>query len=244
MRLVLYNICYGIGIASRKNFALHGARYLLGNQKNVLNIADFIAALKADVIGLVEVDTGSLRARKINQAKVIADRLGHYTAYECKYGKQSINQYLPILRNQSNAFLATDTIHGERFHYFDDGVKRLIIELEMEHYAIFLVHLSLQFKQRQMQLKSLYELIKKVEKPVIVAGDMNTFAGARELTLFKEATGLRSANKHNQPSFPSWQPKRELDFILYQDDIEVSNFEIPHVLLSDHLPLVCDFSIR
>ena len=102
MRLVLYNICYGIGVANRKNLALHGARYLLGNHKNVLKIADFIADLKADVIGLVEVDSGSLRARKINQAKVIADQLGHYTAYECKYGKQSINQYLPILRNQSN----------------------------------------------------------------------------------------------------------------------------------------------
>ena len=90
MRLVLYNICYGIGVANRKNLALHGARYLLGNQKNVLEIADFIADLKADVIGLVEVDSGSLRARKIHQAKVIADQLGHYTAYECKYGKQSI----------------------------------------------------------------------------------------------------------------------------------------------------------
>ncbi len=244
MRLVLYNICYGIGTVSKKNLALHGARYILGNQSNVIEIANFIAGLQADIIGLVEVDSGSLRARKINQAKVIADQLGHYTAYGCKYGKNSINQYIPILRNQSNAFLATDTIHGERFHYFDEGVKKLIIELEMEHYAIFLVHLSLQFKQRQLQLKSLYELIKTVDKPVIVAGDMNTFAGERELTLFKQASGLRSANVDNQPSFPSWRPKLELDFILYQDGIEVSNFEIPHALLSDHLPLVCDFSVR
>ena len=244
MRLVLYNICYGIGIATRKNLPLHGARYVLGNNENLAEIASFVAELKADIIGLVEVDIGSVRARKMNQAKVIADQLGHYTTYSCKYGKNSINQYLPILRNQANAFLATDAIHGERFHYFDEGVKKLIIELEMEHYAIFLVHLSLQFKQRQMQLKRLYDIIKVIDKPVIVAGDMNTFAGERELTLFKEATGLRSANLNHQPSFPSWRPKLELDFILYQDGIDVSNFEIPNSLLSDHLPLVCDFSVR
>lgn len=243
-RLVLYNICYGIGTASKRQLALHGARYVLGNQENVAAIADFIAELKADIVGLVEVDCGSVRARRRNQAEVIAEQLGHYTAYSCKYGKNSINQYLPIIRKQSNAFLATDVIHGERFHYFDEGIKKLIIELEMEHYAIFLVHLSLQFKQRQLQLKRLFELVNEVEKPVIVAGDMNTFAGERELTLFKEAAKLRSANRDHLPSFPSWKPKMELDFILYQDGIEINNFEIPSTTLSDHLPLVCDFTVR
>ncbi|MGB5324886.1 MAG: endonuclease/exonuclease/phosphatase family protein [Pseudomonadales bacterium] len=244
-RLVLYNICYGIGtISKRQQLALHGARYVIGNQENVAAIAGYLAGLKADIVGLVEVDCGSMRARLVNQAEVIAEQLGHYTAYSCKYGKNSINQFLPIIRKQSNAFLANDVIHGERFHYFDAGIKRLIIELEMEHYAIFLVHLSLQFKQRQLQLKMLYDLIKEVEKPVIVAGDMNTFAGERELTLFKEATKMRSANTLHQPSFPSWKPKLELDFILYQDGIDVHNFEILQTTLSDHLPLVCDFSLR
>ncbi|MBT8139507.1 MAG: endonuclease/exonuclease/phosphatase family protein [Gammaproteobacteria bacterium] len=243
-RLVLYNICYGIGTVRKRDLALHGARYVIGNQSNLQAVADYIAEFKADIVGLVEVDCGSLRARRVNQAEVIAEQLGHYTAYSCKYGKNSINQYLPILRKQSNAFLANDIIHGERFHYFDEGVKKLIIELEMEHYAIFLVHLSLQFKQRQLQLKRLYDLISETDKPVIVAGDMNTFAGDKELTLFKQAAGMRSANEEHLPSFPSWRPKMELDFILYQDGIEIENFEIPQTTLSDHLPLVCDFSLR
>jgi endonuclease/exonuclease/phosphatase family metal-dependent hydrolase len=36
----------------------------------------------------------------------------------------------------------------------------------------------------------------------------------------------------------------ELDFILYSQGIEVHNFEIPAVKLSDHLPLVCDFEVK
>ena len=123
MRLLLYNICYGIGIANTRNLPLHGARYLIGNTKNVTAIANFIDSESPDIVGLIEVDTGSIRTRQTNQAQFIADVLGHYTAYECKYAKHSINQYLPIVRKQSNAFLAEDTVHGERFHYFNKGVK-------------------------------------------------------------------------------------------------------------------------
>jgi endonuclease/exonuclease/phosphatase family metal-dependent hydrolase len=57
------------------------------------------------------------------------------------------------------------------------------------------------------------------------------------------AAGLKSANKNGQPSYPSRSPRKELDFILYQDGIEVTNFEIPQVRHSDHLPLLCDFEV-
>ena len=37
--------------------------------------------------------------------------------------------------------------------------------------------------------------------------------------------------------------RKELDFVLYGDGINVTNFAIPPVQFSDHLPLVCDFEI-
>jgi hypothetical protein len=49
--------------------------------------------------------------------------------------------------------------HGERFHYFDTGIKRLIIELELDDVCVFLVHLSLKYRHRQEQLRSLHDLI-------------------------------------------------------------------------------------
>mgnify|MGYP002260817463 CR=1 FL=1 len=83
----------------------------------------------------------------------------------------------PLLRRpQANAFLAAPRIAGERFHYFDTGIKRLIIELELDHVIIFLVHLSLKYRHRQFQLRHLYELISRAPKPVILAGDFNTGA--------------------------------------------------------------------
>ena len=80
-------------------------------------------------------------------------------------------------------------------------------------------------------------------EPLIVAGDFNTFWGENEIYLFMRAAGLMSANVDSIPTYPSRAPRKELDFILFQEGIEVKGFEVPDIKLSDHLPLVCDFEV-
>jgi endonuclease/exonuclease/phosphatase family metal-dependent hydrolase len=244
MRLLVYNMRYAVGSGAPPQLPVPGAGYLFGNPGNLDNIIDFIKGQDPDVVGLIEVDVGSVRSGGVNQADAIARALGHYSCYQCKYGEESVNQFLPILRKQANAFLAAPRIAGERFHYFDTGIKRLIIELELDDVVIFLVHLSLKYRHRQSQLRSLYDLVARAKKPVIVAGDFNTFWGENEIFLFMKAAGLRSANRDGLPSFPARVPRFELDFILYGPGIEMERFEIPRVTHSDHLPLICDFSLR
>ena len=243
MRLLVYNIRYAVGAGAPAHVPVPGAGYLFGNPGHLDNIIGFLKAEDPDVLGLIEVDIGSVRSGRVNQAEAIAGAMGRYSCYECKYGEESVNQYLPILRKQANAFLARPGVKGERFHYFDTGIKRLIIELELDDVAIFLVHLSLKYRHRHFQLRHLYELVKRCRKPVIVAGDFNTFWGEDEIFLFKEALQLRSANAGGLPSYPSRAPRLELDFILYGPGISVSNFRIPPVTYSDHLPLICDFEV-
>ena len=243
MRLLLYNIRYAVGGGASMHMPLPGAGYVLGNQSVLPDITTFIKTVDPDIVGLIEIDTGSIRSRMVNQAEKIASDLGMNTSYETKYGERSINQILPIVRKQGNAFMAAQRVHGETFHYFDTGIKRLIIELEMEEFAVFLVHLSLKYRHRHLQLRHLYDLIEKTEKPVIVAGDFNTFWGENEIYLFKRAAGLTSANVECVPTYPSRAPRKELDFVLYQEGIEVQKFEVPDVRLSDHLPLICDCEV-
>lgn len=244
MRLLQYNIRYAVGGGASMHMPLPGAGYVLGNQSVLPDITNFIRSVDPDIVGLIEVDTGSIRSRKVNQAEKIAADLGMNTSYETKYGQNSFNKILPIVRKQGNAFLAAPRVHGETFHYFDTGIKRLIIELEMDDYAIYLVHLSLKYRHRHLQLRHLYDLIQKTEKPVIVSGDFNTFWGENEIYLFMKAAGLMSANPGSLPTYPSRSPRKELDFVLYQDGIDVTGFEIPEIRLSDHLPLICDFELR
>lgn len=243
MRLLVYNIRYATGTGPAFHLPIPGAGYLRSSQKVLESITEFIRSQEPDLVGLIEVDIGSIRTGMVNQAEHIAQRLGHYTAYECKYGASSINQLMPIVRKQGNAILAAPHVTGERFHYFDTGIKRLIIELELDDMCLFLVHLSLKYRQRQEQLRSLHDLIVHAKKPVIVAGDFNTFWGEHEIYLFMQAAGLRSANIASLPSYPSRWPRKELDFILYGEGIVPRGFDIPAVPLSDHLPLVFDFEI-
>jgi endonuclease/exonuclease/phosphatase family metal-dependent hydrolase len=243
LRLLLYNIRYATGTGPAFHLPVPGAGYLRSNPRTLDAITEFIRDEHPDIVGLIEVDTGSIRTGMVNQAEHIARHLGHYSTYECKYGTGSINQFVPILRKQGNAFLAAPGVTGERFHYFDTGIKRLIIELELEHFCVFLVHLSLKFRQRQYQLRSLHDLVVKSDKPVIVAGDFNTFWGTHEIYLFMRAARLRNANLAGLPSFPARAPRIELDFILVSEGIEVKDFRVPDVRHSDHLPLVCDFEV-
>jgi endonuclease/exonuclease/phosphatase family metal-dependent hydrolase len=148
-----------------------------------------------------------------------------------------------VANKQVNAFLTSDVIHDEKFLYFDHGVKRLVIQLQLTRLTVFLVHLSVKFRHRQHQLSDLYSLLHGMDRPYLVAGDFNAFWGDREINLFMAATGLKSANAHGIPSYPSRAPKRQLDFILHSPEIRVTRFDVPRVTYSDHLPLVCDFEI-
>ena len=243
MRLLLYNIRYAVGGGASMHMPLPGAGYVLGSRSVLPELTTFIKSVDPDIVGLIEVDTGSIRSRKVNQAEKIASDLSMNTSYETKYGSKSLNKLLPIVRKQGNAFMAAARVHGETFHYFDTGIKRLIIELEMREFAVFLVHLSLKYRHRHLQLRHLYDLVEKTQKPVIVAGDFNTFWGENEIYLFKRAARLKSANVDCIPTYPSRAPRKELDFILFQEGINVTNFEVPRVRYSDHLPLVCDFDV-
>ena len=243
MRFLLYNIRYATGTGAAFHLPVPGAGYLRSNPRVLEGITRFIKSHDPDIVGLVEVDTGSFRTGRVNQAEVIANALGHYSIYQCKYGTDSFNTLVPIVNKQANAFLAAPRVEGERFHYFDTGIKRLIIELELDVLCVFLVHLSLKFRHRHAQLRHLFELVKRSSKPVIVAGDFNTFWGEHEMALFMEAAGLKSANRDRLPSYPAKRPRMELDFILHTRGITVDAFSVPDVTYSDHRPLLCDFRI-
>ena len=244
MRLLFYNIRYGTGTGVAFHLPLPGAGYLRNTSRNLVRITDFIRSQTPDIVGLVEVDIGSWRSGTVNQAESIARAIGHAPHFENKYGLKSINRQLPILRMQGNAFLTRYPTAAQRVHYFELGVKRLIMELELDEVCLFLVHLSLKYRHRHRQMHHLASLVRNASKPVIVAGDFNTLWGDYEIELFAAATGLRNANAAGAPSWPSHRPTRQLDFILHSPAITVRHFEMPRVGFSDHLPLVCDFDVE
>jgi len=235
MRFVLYNIRYGTGPK------IH--HYVRNSGRNLEKISAFLRELQPDLVGLIEVDQGSYRSRSANQVELLARDLGHYHSHAVKYDQGSFWRRVPVVRQQGNAFLARDRIRNETFHFFKHGMKRLVIELELEHLVVYLVHLALGGRTRHHQLVALYDLVRRTDRPCVVAGDFNLLWGEREIDLFLAATGLQNANTLNIATFPSWKPQRHLDFVLHSREIVIRDFQVPRVAYSDHLPLVVDFDV-
>ena len=236
MRFLLYNIRYATGPS------LH--RSISSSRKNLERISTFLRDLEPDLVGLIEVDHGSYRSGGKNQAEMLAKALGHYHSHSIKYKQGSLWRQLPVLKKQGNAFLTRDRIRNETFHFFERGMKRLVIELELQHVVVYLVHLAIGARARHQQLNALYDLIKKTKRPCVVAGDFNMLWGEREIDMFLAATGLQNANVEGLPTYPSKNPRRHLDFFLHSKEIEVKDFQVPRVTFSDHLPVMVDFDVK
>ncbi len=243
MKFLLYNIRYAAGIGKLFHLPVPYSGYFKNTDGNLRKIIDFIVSINPDIMGLIEVDAGSFRSSKSNQAESIAWELQHNHIYQSKYSSTSVAQKVPLLNKQGNAILTNQVIISQKFHYFHEGVKRLVIELEIDECFIFLVHLSIKFRHRHYQLEALHKMVEQATKPVIVAGDFNVLWGDRELQLFLAATGLKSANSNGEPSHPSRAPRRQLDYIFHSPDIRITSFDIPQVKFSDHTPLVCEFDV-
>ncbi len=247
MRLLIYNIAYGTRPPkSTRGMLLTPLRTLRSSERHFSRIVRFIEELAPDIVGLVEVDVGSVRSRRTNQAAEIARALEHQPQphYAPKYGTRRYPRYMPILRHQTNAILAREGLDAGTHHYLPRGFKRLVLEVGVNGLTLLLVHLPLRKRARQVQIAALADLVRTRTGPLILAGDFNVFSGHRELHELMQTTGLRTANPDHAPTFPSWKPKRELDFILHSPEIRIQQFQVLNdVRLSDHLPLVLDFAL-
>ena len=84
MRLLQYNIRYAVGAGASMHVPLPGAGYVLGNKNVLPEITRFIKSVDPDIVGLIEVDSGSIRSRIINQAEKIAADPCMHKSYQSK----------------------------------------------------------------------------------------------------------------------------------------------------------------
>ena len=68
MRLLVYNIRYATGTGPAFHLPVPGAGYLRSSRQILERITDFIAERDPDIVGLIEVDTGSIRSALITFA--------------------------------------------------------------------------------------------------------------------------------------------------------------------------------
>ena len=243
MIFVLYNIRYGTGSGWDYHLPVPFSGCLRHTEDRFSRISDYVTNLNPDLVGLVEADSGSYRNKGVCQAEMMASRLGGESVFACKYDSGSFVSRSPLLKSQGNAVVSKLPILSAQEYHMSRGMKRTLLEVEFDTFSLFLAHLSLGYATRQIQIAEITERVLKSKKPVLLAGDGNTYRGESELKALLDATGLKNANEANTPTYPSRIPSLALDFILHSPKIAVKSFTVPKISLSDHLPLVVDFSV-
>src|SRR5260370_8383650 len=83
--LLVYNIRYATGTGPAFHLPVPGAGYLRSNRKVLSGITEFIRSERPDVVGLVEVDSGSVRTGVLNPPQHIARQPAHYSTFHYQY---------------------------------------------------------------------------------------------------------------------------------------------------------------
>jgi len=199
-------------------------------------MAEELIKQKIDVLCLAEVDGGSFRNRFKCQARQIAERLKlPFFRTETKYRKNSIWQYMGLIRKQHDAIISR--IEGKfKKHQLKSGMKKLVQEYIVNGVSIFTVHLAVLSKRvRERQLVELADIIKKCPRPHLVCGDFNINKGLQEIKEFVRQTKLKRVIE--EPTFPSISPSYYLDMFFASPGVKIKNAGVLNIPYSDHLPI-------
>jgi endonuclease/exonuclease/phosphatase family metal-dependent hydrolase len=209
-------------------------------------IAEVIAELAPDIIGLQELDVGRRRTGGADQAHIVASFLNmdfHFHAAlhvaEERYG-DAILTALPMKHIRADMLPSSGEQRGALWTEISAGGKAI---------QVFNTHLGLRRSDRVTQMTELLGpswmgSLDDADKPKILIGDLNSIARSTAYKLLaRHMTDVQL--RHGRPpraTFPSRFPFMRLDHIFVSEDIEVLDVEVISTPLarraSDHLPLL------
>jgi len=241
LRLLTYNIQAGNAVERYRHYVTRGLQHLLPHPEKAENL-ETIARLLAgfDLVGLQEVDDGSLRTGFVNQTQFLAERAGF------PFWSHQANRDLAKIARSCNSLLSRlrpTVVHDYKLPGRIPGRGALVAQYGEGDDALTLVivHLSLGRQSRLQQLSFLREIIQS-HRHIVLMGDLNTSGESLELKEFLAATDLQQCYD-SLPTYPSWRPHRALDHVLLGAGLTMRSVEALDVPHSDHLPLAMEIQL-
>lgn len=252
VKLIFYNIEYLEGTDGKKVSYLEFWKRLVHPDGLEDRIASALRKFDPDIVAFAEV--GGKNFIEGDYLEKIKKDLGmKHQIVRKKYdfrGKFNLLKDVPLLNKQANAIMSKRRICDVKTVYLHEGMKRTVIEAEIDcgkKIDLILVHLSLGKETRKKQIDELAGLVNEIRRPVILAGDFNTFEGEREIKRLLESASLKHEFKVHGGrifTFPSCHPRRRFDYILTSKGIKVKKYDVLKMPFSDHLPVMINFEIK
>jgi endonuclease/exonuclease/phosphatase family metal-dependent hydrolase len=241
LRLLSYNIQAGISTARYRHYVTHSWKHVLPHAQRFTNL-DRIAHLISDydIVGLQELDAGSLRSGYVNLAEYLSEQSGipfWYDQTNRKIGRIASHS-MGLLSRFSPTEIVEHKLPGRI-----PGRGALLVRYgsRQESLVVLIMHLALGKRARFMQLDYISEIINEY-RHVIIMGDLNCRSDSAEVEYLINRT-LLSEPFHDVCTFPSWRPQRNIDHILVSPTLKVDHVKALNYSLSDHLPLEMQISL-
>ena len=240
LKILSYNIQAGIDTQRYREYVTKGWKHILPSRERMRNLELISKMLHDyDLIGLQEVDSGSLRSNFVDMTEYLARRAGY------PYWYKQVNRDIGLLAQHSNGFLSRIKPNNVSNHRLppENGRGAMVLEFGQGREALVVVslHLALSRRQRSRQLDYVRELVGD-RQHLIVMGDLNAGCDSAEVRNFIDRTGMREP-VCDQGTFPSWRPVRRIDHILVSESIPVLRSRVVDYALSDHLPISVELEL-
>ena len=234
-RLLSYNIQSGLTTFKYSQYLTRSWKHLVPVPSRMSNL-DGIARVLVDydIVGLQEVDAGSLRSGFVNQIKYLADSAGF------EYVFDQSNRKIGMISQHGNAILSRVRPEAITEHKLPGlipgrGVLEVRFGFGPDALHVLIVHMALGRRSRLWQIEFLAELVRDY-RHVILMGDLNCSSDSPEMAVLLETARL-CESRPGLYTFPSWQPDRQLDYILVSPTIMVEQAAVLDYAFSDHLPI-------
>ncbi|SDW55630.1 Metal-dependent hydrolase, endonuclease/exonuclease/phosphatase family [Thiocapsa roseopersicina] len=235
LKLLSFNVQAGIYSRRYSDYFTNSWKHILPHPERLANLTRIAQLLhQFDLVGLQEVDAGSLRSAYIDQIQYLA----RHGAFPHWY--RQVNRNLGPFAQHSNGLLSRLPPQRITEHKLPGlpGRGAVVAELGLsdhETLAVAIVHLALGWRARRRQLDYLIALSEQ-HPYLVIMGDFNCGCDSKGLRAMVRKAAMRGLDCELK-TFPSWRPTHNLDHILVSRPLRVVAARVVDYALSDHLPI-------
>lgn len=240
LSLLSFNIQTGVDTKDFHEYLTKSWKHLLPLRERISNlnrIADLVQTY--DLVGLQEVDSGSLRTGFLDQTEYLAHRA------RFPYWYRQVNRSLGKIAQHSNGVLSRIRPHRVDEHKLPGlrGRGAMLVELQTnrEPLLVCIMHLALGKRARRLQLSYISKLVREYSQ-LVVMGDFNCGTESNELQELIDSTHLQLPTE-DLKTFPSWRPNRKFDHILISEALHLKKTNVLKHTHSDHLPICVEIEL-
>jgi len=246
LKLLTWNIAFGCGrnnggLKANLNWAFLPNK----NKKLIDEIGELIKEQNPDIACLQEINLGSKKNGKLNQASEIQK------VTRLKNVHQASDTVIPFYLKLSNVvFTKLKPIKTTLLDLPKIIFTRKANVVEFDKFIVINAHLSTMVSaklskyiraSRPWQIRELIKIVNNRKKPIIICGDLNCSEESKEFRELMEKTDLQQIKTEN--TYTSWNSTYRLDHVLVTPEIKLKKTIVLKSNLSDHLPVVSEMEL-